>query len=491
MIYGLFQRWIRRTAVVVIILGFTSTVDADTFTVDRTDDPDPNSIGACEDAVASDCSLRKAIIVALASPNPPHVVSVPDGTFNLTRTGSDNPEDGDLDITGELTIQGTGSELTIIDASTSGDRIFHVLSTATDVEINDLTMQGASSNGFGAGLRNEGALTLNRVVIDDNRSTQTGGGIFNFGPSADLTINNSTISNNNAGVAAGIAVLASATLVLNDSFVTGNSNGSSPIGGAGLLNLDGNSTLINTLVSGNDAGPGPGGGISNSDTLILTDSTIRDNAAAEGGGISQSAGTITMTGSLISGNDARTGSAIHQEAGAFNIENSTISGNINAANPIHLEAGTLDLLHVTLADNISVLNNVFGGSGGSVMLERSLVGGKCAGSVGYFTAAGNVESPGDTCDFGIDDKVNQPDLLLRPLGPYGGATLSMLPQLASPALDYDPLTRCPPPGLDQRGFVRPVGAGCDSGSVEHQADAEPPILKDGFESGLLLGRFSR
>ena len=87
-----------------------------------------------------------------------------------------------------------------------------------------------------------------------------------------------------------------------------------------------------------------------------------------------------------------------------------------------------------------------------------------ATSGGYNIVSDNwcgLSGPGDLQDT---------DALLGPLAANGGPTFTMLPGVGSAAIDLIPVGT---PGLcdgtlpsDQRGVLRPLGAGCDAGSVE-------------------------
>ena len=90
------------------------------FVVTKTSD---SNDGSCS---ASDCSLREAIIAANSSPGL-DLITVPAGTYRLTREGpyENDAETGDLDIKESVTVNGFGSELTIIDG-VEADRIFDV-----------------------------------------------------------------------------------------------------------------------------------------------------------------------------------------------------------------------------------------------------------------------------------------------------------------------------------------------------------------------------
>ena len=63
------------------------------------------------------------------------------------------------------------------------------------------------------------------------------------------------------------------------------------------------------------------------------------------------------------------------------------------------------------------------------------------------------------------------DPLLGPLADHGGPTLTHRPAAGSVARDHVPSEDCLDEDgsaltVDQRGFVRPMGAACDAGAVE-------------------------
>jgi hypothetical protein len=227
------------------------------------------------------------------------------------------------------------------------------------------TVRGNSaSSGSGGGIFNGGGggdavLTMDTSVVSGN-SAIFGGGIFNdgFSGSATATVNNSTVAKNfailrNQGsfVAGGGGIYNNgdsglAILKLTGSTLSGNSAGDVPIetttedgelafiynngNGGGIYNDGGSSvrpgnaqiTLVDTLVSGNEAhgievedGPaGNGGGIYNNGsfgnaTATLEKSTLELNHAnADGGGIhnlsTSGSATTTLTGCTLKNNSA-------------------------------------------------------------------------------------------------------------------------------------------------------------------------------------------
>jgi filamentous hemagglutinin family protein len=235
---------------------------------------------------------------------------------------------GAFTINRSMTIDGAGAtSLTI--SGNNANQVFNVSGAGTIANINSLTItQGRGING---------------------------GGIYNFG-GANLTVNNSTITNNNAlglgGTVGGGGGIynESATLTVNNSTISNNiATGSNGGGGsgAGLYNFGGgiltvnNSTITNntgdTLGSGTAAG---GGGIVNwGGTLIVTNSTITGNRltssgsnSLSGGGISNfsSGSTLRISNSIVAGNTALTGREIHSSIAATSEGNNLFGFNSNS-----------------------------------------------------------------------------------------------------------------------------------------------------------------
>jgi len=99
-------------------------------------------------------------------------------------------------------------------------------------------------------------------------------------------------------------------------------------------------------------------------------------------------------------------------------------------------------------------------------MTNSVVDGDCLLDIvsnGY-----NVESPGDTCNFGQPtDQVNvtAEQLNLGPLQDNGGPTMTHAPLAGSVAIDRIPEGDCAV-DADQRYVSRPRGDGCEVGAVE-------------------------
>ncbi len=292
-----------------------------------------------------------------------------------------------------------------------------------------------------------------------------GGGIYNNaddGGSATLSLTNSTVENNTAafngfptgGGAGGGIFNAFGTLTIGNSVVTNNLAGvPDPFAfgdGGGILN-DGVLTIINSTISNNQAYMG-GGGIESIGTLIINNSTISGNGAigghdgqpwGQGGGI---AGNVTFSNSTLSGNYASLSGGGMVGGGA--ISNSTLSDNrgggisVNAA----LEIGNTVVKAGVSGPNIAI-------DGGTLISHGYNVSSDDGG--------GFLNGPGD--------QINT-DPLLGPLQNNGAPTLTHALLRGSPAIDAGDPNFTPPPLYDQRGdpFVRVFNGRVDIGSFEVQ-----------------------
>jgi len=262
-----------------ILAAITAACAAPEFVVTKTDDTND---ALC---TADDCSLREAIVFANACPGS-NTIRVPDGTYVLDRhgVGEDNADTGDLDITDNLAIY--ADTLAVIDGD-AADRVFEIEYEVV-VSMQNLVIQNGQEQG-GAGIRNEGDLTISNCSITDNHSVvppggsgyAVGGGIFS-GQGAIMMIVDSEVNNNSAtdqggGIANFVSVLTMTNSVIayNESSYTG----------GGLWNqIAATATLYNVTVEGNTAA-NDGGGIFNDGTLELNGGTLASNTASRGGGL--------------------------------------------------------------------------------------------------------------------------------------------------------------------------------------------------------------
>jgi hypothetical protein len=192
-------------------------------------------------------ALRAAIVDANGTAGgAARSIYVPRGDYNLTITGTGGDTQGDIDITGNVSIIGAGAGATIIDAGgpTSGggigDRVFDVQALGY-LGLAGLTVTGGHvAAGNGGGVRvltvhanpQTAVLDLDRVAIVHNQASGIGGGVYNQDTHAITTLLNSVIANNH----------------LNNA-----STGANTLGGAGLYTTNGLVSLDGSIIAHNTA----------------------------------------------------------------------------------------------------------------------------------------------------------------------------------------------------------------------------------------------
>jgi hypothetical protein len=325
-----------------------------TYMVNSTaDSPDIDPAdGVCK-AVNGNCTLRAAIMQANFTAGA--TIIVPAGTYKLTRSGyDDNALVGDLDITDDVTIQGAGSGVTIIDGngSVTHDRVFKILSTAQNVTLSGLTIRNGESlsrpSGTvgGGGLYIEGAaqLHLSNVIFDSNTGLNGGGVYANFSTmGGSIQMDHVVIRSNKVmagGVGAGggmFAYLPSSVsqLTIQDSQIYSNTAD----GTGGGLFVQGNNqtqwTIKRSQIYSNTAASG--GAIGNFVPLSLSDSNLHDNRASFDGGAMEAFSPYVILRTTLNANSAgRFGGGVFDlqtdalPAGTTefaHIEQSTLGGN--------------------------------------------------------------------------------------------------------------------------------------------------------------------
>src|SRR5579859_292316 len=289
-----------------------------TFNVNSTLDvaDDNPGDGFCHTAAISPaagaCTLRAAVMEADMASGVGVTIIVPAGVYSLTvpATGGDDASNGDLNLTTPasgnpvISIIGAGAANTIIDANQI-DRVLYVDAGRTAV-ISGLTLRGGFVSKInGGGIANLGTLTVDHSSVHGNQATAPGegGGLSNEG---QLTVVDSTIGPDNSAQGGGGLVNLN-TLTLDRSTVYGNSAQT----GAGIVNGGGaDLTVINSTLSQNtaDTTGGNGGAIENVGTANVYNSTIVFNSADTDPNTSTAAGgvfnlgTFNMRNTLLAGN---------------------------------------------------------------------------------------------------------------------------------------------------------------------------------------------
>ena len=244
-------------------------------------------------------------------------------------------------------------------------------------------------------------------------------------------------------------------------------------------------------------------------------SSFRRGGDASGGAICLATGTAGVTNCAIVDNVAEGGpdgfglpSGSGSGGGMFNtgslsVHNTTVAknsalGGKSAFTPGSgfggglYGQGTVLLTYVTIAGNVAKrsvgtdpgqLGVSEGGgiwsSNGSVVLRGTILSSNTSGSncFGAIMDGGHNLSSDSSCNFTNTGSLNATDAKLGPLDSYGGPTPTMALLSGSPAIDGGDQGSFP--STDQRGRARPYGAGPDIGAFE---SSEPFVIR-----GRLLG----
>ena len=143
-------------------------------------------------------TLRAAVMEANALAGD-DIIELPAGTFPLTIAGADDnlAATGDLDITdstGSLAIIGAGNE-TIIDASGLGDRVFHAVNSSVDAAFQGVVITGGTVTGPGGGIYFNGSeLTIIDSTLTENHASGSGGALH--ATRGTITVTRSSLSSN-------------------------------------------------------------------------------------------------------------------------------------------------------------------------------------------------------------------------------------------------------------------------------------------------------
>src|SRR3954471_8520761 len=149
------------------------------------------------------CSLREAIssansdspVGACAAGSGPDTIALPAGRYELTVPGADEDANatGDLDVTSDLTIAGSGASRTTISAGRI-DRVLSVAAGAT-ASIDGVTITDGQSPG-GATAQDVHGFLGAAATAKAGAAGENGGGILNAG---SLTVTSSVITGNATG----------------------------------------------------------------------------------------------------------------------------------------------------------------------------------------------------------------------------------------------------------------------------------------------------
>jgi len=439
-----------------------------------------------------------AAAVAAANPAGGDTIVVAAGTYN----------EHDITINKNLTIEGAGADVTIVDAQNLG-RVFRVSGTpAPVVSMSGITVRnGHADHGGGVFNDEQCTLTMTDCIVSGNTADWGGGGVHNYYEST-LTMTNCTVTGNSAGDSDGGGILntSTSTLTMTDCTVSGNTardaggifnyshcpltmtdctvTGNSAVGwaGGGIYNMGDGCVLTMTgcTVSGNTAS-GVGGGIYNvqANTLTMTDCTVSGNTATSwgGGGIwNVDDCTLTMTGSTVSGNTASDygGGIFNNDMCTLTMTNCTVSGNTASSvssvggGIYNLYSSSVALVNCTVSDNSAaycggISNSIYNTSDQCTLTCTVVYGNE--GQVSDDNVCGAY--------LATECIVDNPDPRLGPLQDNGGPTQTHALLPGSAAIDRC-VNNCTVT-TDQRGVPRPQGDHCDIGAYEAEPQPPPPV----------------
>lgn len=519
--------------------------------------------GICRD-ISGRCSFRAALTEANLGSN--DTIVLPAGSYRqmLVAANEDSNAGGDWDIRKSMTITGAGTGNTSLRAAnstgTATERVLDIVLTNIVVNISNLKIENGRKTGTpsattrGGGIKNSGTLVLNNTIVQANQSPQ-GGGIANDGNLAvsnTMFVFNACITTGSffcsggalhsnspsngtlliAGVsfvlnqatgdglggALSIRGISNYTANISNASITTNASAGALGQGAGVYVTTGNGTadvtISDTTMSSNEFLGGAadgrlGGGIAfesfTNGTIdaTLSEVSIDDNAASDGGGISVNAVgapvTVAVFNSSITNNRAKRGggAAIRASSSSasqvkFAMTNSTVSGN-ETADPTGPNGfgsgGGFDIFTgsssgpqpLVSLNFCTITANHTDGTGGGVFalqgvvnIKNSILAENTADVVSddmfgnlvsaNFNHFGSGISP---LIFAADDVAGNP--LLGPL--QNGATKFHLPLTGSPLINMVPFgtNNCGNIiNIDQRFLTRPSGGNCDKGAVELQ-----------------------
>lgn len=441
----MFSPMLRYALLIALLLVSYSATRAATFSVNTNGDTQDVSAGngVCADSNGQ-CSLRAAITEANALAGD-DIINLPSGSYTQTLVAATENLNagGDWDIRSNITINGTGSGTTILQAAaTAGAATERVLdfvsgsSTLNKVTVRYGRFTGSDlggSNTAGAGMRNQGTLTLNFVVVRDNLQNADGaggtmsGGIHNAGPS--ITVNDSTVTANQCNnslsncrgggmysSAAGAHVtIARSTFSSNSASYTGAFSGGGIGAGFGATSSDNTVVISDSSFTNNSARGSTSSGIgfeisfpTGTWTVNVTNSKFSNNQALSptsgaGAGVYVtgylSAIDLTFDRVAIDGNSSNStggGMVILADRGAVtgSVRNSSITNNSSAnvgggmliANQsTALESTiTVNLLNTTVSGNSSK------SSGGGLHAFRSGAGNPATINLDFCTFTNNT-----------------------------------------------------------------------------------------------------
>jgi hypothetical protein len=216
-------------------------------------------------------------------------------------------------ITGHVSL--VGGKNTVIRRSPAALTAFRVLDVAAGatLRVANLSIRNGSTAGLGGGIQNAGSLWVSKVMFSGNQAGN--GGALSNSAGATATLDDATIAENTTTGVGGGGILNSGTLTLSESSLSGNH---APINGGGLNTQSAGISHISQSQFVHNVSGGLGGAISNLGTTTLYGTSVRFNKGSGGGGIATGNTNVTLTNSTVTSNTPDNCSPLNTIQGCVN-----------------------------------------------------------------------------------------------------------------------------------------------------------------------------
>ena len=360
-------------------------------------------------------------------------------------------------IQNAVTVVGSGGTINIAAGTYTGRYTVGKTVTITGAGEASTVLDGSAGGSVFTISASGFTVTMNSFSITNGKALQGGGIMMSAGT---LTLNNVTLyANRVSGTGndeGGALWFGGTTLLINQSTFRDNvGTDFAGIDKGGALMINSGNARINQSVFYNNTGM-YGGAIYNSATLLTIDnSTLANNIASDAGGAIRVNTNVNINSSTIYGNKtSTTGGGLGRVNGIVKLANTIVAGNTDGYNR------TTGVVTPTASNGMDVYTNVAAGivDGGFNYIG---IGGAGETGIAFTHQASST--------YGTFAAPANP--LLAPLDNYGGTTLSMQPLQGSTVIDSGNTSGIITTGVgvatvDQRGIARPQQGTTDKGAFE-------------------------
>lgn len=252
------------------------------------------------------------------------------------------------------------------EGNTQGGGAFN--SRESTLTLSGVTLTGNKSAYYGGAINaRKGIVTINNTVIERSEGA-TGAALYFRLDGTQVTIENSTVSNNVATANGVIYMTQAGSLTVNGLTASGNDADR-----GGVFYVSGGTIELNDVIATENTAKSGGVLYVSGAKVTVNGSTFgssdKGNSATKGGAAYVASGSLTVDdGTEMCGNAASTGGAIYAEGGQTTIEGGAILSDNTATTGGAIYA--VDAAKITIM-SASVKNNSSSGSGGAIAIEGS------------------------------------------------------------------------------------------------------------------------